>query len=1015
MYAELHAHSSYSFCDGASLPAELATRAAEYGYEAFALYDHDNVCGAMELAQACRGLGVRPIHGAELTIDGVGHLTVLVESEAGWHSLCRLLTEAHAGTRPKPGREPLPPALALDSLLEQNEGLVCLSGCARDGALAGAWERGEPRAAEALARRLVGAFGRERFRVELQRPLWRRDRARNRWLAGVAERLGVPCVATGNVHAHDRARAELQDALVAVRLRASLEGSEPLRRGNASSVLAPPAAMAARFAEHPEAVAETARLADRLRFDLTSQLGYRYPGSEDPEADRTLAEICRGRLDLRYAGMPERPEAERRLEEELRVIRKLELSGFFLLHFDLLELAREIATEVRGPDSARNLLPPGRGRGSSVSSVVCYLTGLSHVDPVRAGLFLGRFLNDEISEMPDIDLDFPRDIREQLIPRIHDRYGRERSALVSAFATYRSRGAVRDLGKVLGLPPGEIERVAGVADVYARGTEIERDIAEVLGESRAATPRWRWLARLAREAWGLPRHLSQHSGGMVLSTRPLVDVCPVQPAAMEGRQIVQWDKDSCADAGFLKIDLLGLGMLSAVERCVESIADARDERIDLSRIPLDDEPTFEAIRAAETTGVFQIESRAQMQMLPRSLPETLDDVIVQVALVRPGPIQGGAVHPYLERRRLLREDPSYEIPYEHPSLEPILADTLGAIVFQDQVIQVAMAMAGFSAGEAEGLRRAMSRRRSEAALNAYGERFVAGAVERGVNRGLAERVFEQVRGFSGFGFPKSHAAAFGLLAYQSTWLRVHYGPELLCALFNEQPMGFYPPDSLTHEAQRRGLEVRPVDVNRSGVECTVEPRAGGEPAVRIGLGYVKGVGEDEARALVSERERDGSFASLAELASRSGASRDCLERLAWAGACEPLGHPAGEAPRRDELWRLGVASGGERRRGADHAQLALPLPLPAPPGLRPLDSWDGSWRTTRPPGSPSGSIRSRCCDLSSRTGWCVPRSWRGSPTAPTSESRAWWSPASGRRPRRAWCSCCSRTRSEWRT
>ena len=344
------------------------------------------------------------------------------------------------------------------------------------------------------------------------------------------------------------------------------------------------------------------------------------------------------------------------------MIRGLGLSGFFLLHFDLLELAREVAAEVRGPESARDLLPPGRGRGSSVSSVVCYLTGLSHVDPVRAGLFLGRFLNDEVTEMPDIDLDFPRDIRERLIPRVHDRYGRERAALVSAFACYRSRGAVRDLGKALGLPPGEIERVAGIADMYSRGDEVERDIAEVLGAGRAASPRWRCLARLAREAWGLPRHLSQHPGGMVLSTRPLIDICPVQPAAMEGRQIVQWDKDSCADAGFLKIDLLGLGMLSAVERCVETIAAARDERIDLSRIPLDDEPTFEAIRAAETTGVFQIESRAQMQMLPRSLPETLDDLVVQVALVRPGPIQGGAVHPYLERRRLLREDPVSRCP-----------------------------------------------------------------------------------------------------------------------------------------------------------------------------------------------------------------------------------------------------------------------------------------------------------------------------------------------------------------
>ncbi|HLM32022.1 MAG TPA: error-prone DNA polymerase [Solirubrobacterales bacterium] len=958
MYVELHVHSSYSFGDGASLPEELAIRAAEYGYPAFALTDHDNVCGAMEFAQACAPLGIRPIVGAELTlVDPEArperfHLTLLVENADGWANLCRLLTEAHADTRPHPERDPLPPVLALASLLERNEGLVCLSGCARHGALAGAWERGEPRRAELVARRLVAAFGPERLRIELQRPYWRRDRARNRWLAALAERFGVTCVATGNVHAHDPSRAPLADALVAVRNGTTLEESEALRRGNASCVLAPPAEMAARFAECPEAVAESARLAERLQFDLTSELGYRYPGSEDPDADATLAEICRGRLELRYAGMPERPEAERRLEEELRVIRGLGLSGFFLLHFDLLELARDVAAEVRGPDSARALLPPGRGRGSSVSSVVCYLTGLSHVDPVRAGLFLGRFLNDEITEMPDIDLDFPRDIRERLIPRVHERYGRDRAALVSAFACYRSRGAVRDLGKALGLPPAEIERVAGIADVYARGDELERDIAEAIGPGRAQSPRWRWLARLAREAWGLPRHVSQHPGGMVLSTRPLVDICPVQPAAMEGRQIVQWDKDSCADAGFLKIDLLGLGMLSAVERCVESIAKARDERIDLSRIPLDDTETFEAIRAAETTGVFQIESRAQMQMLPRSLPETLDDVVVQVALVRPGPIQGGAVHPYLARRKQLREDPEFEIPYEHPSLEPILSDTLGAIVFQDQVIQVAMALAGFTAGEAEGLRRAMSRKRSEAALDAYGKRFVAGAVERGVERELAEHVFEQVRGFSGFGFPKSHAAAFGLLAYQSTWLRVHYGPELLCALFNEQPMGFYPPDSLAHEAQRRGIDVCPADVNRSGVECTVELRPGAEPAVRLGIGYVKGIAAEEARALVEERQSGGRYRDLADLASRSGVGRDGLERLAWAGACEPLGIEHGRAPRREELWRLGIArgsdrrgtvvrgEGGRRRRGPEHVQLALPLPLPALPDLRPLDPWE---------------------------------------------------------------------------
>ena len=973
-YVELHSHSAYSFGDGASAPEELAHRAAELGYEALALTDHDGVWGAMEFAEACKAFGVRPIVGAEVAITSPAtssasrpvspgyagttfHITLLVESADGWRNLCRLITEAHKDTRPHPDREPLPPSLPLTALEERTEGLVCLSGCARDGALATHFERagGRPTAADTVAamavgRRLVAAFGRERFRVELQRPFWRHDRARNRWLAGLAERLGVACVATGDVHMHDPSRAALQDVLSAVRLGGTLEETEPRRRGNGTAYLASATEMAARFAEHPEAVAESGHLAERLRFDLTTDLGYSYPGSEDPGADLALAEICRARLKYRYAGEPEYAEASSRLDDELRLIAKLRLSGFLLLHFDILELAREVAAEVRGPDSARSLLPPGRGRGSSVSSLVCYLTGLSHVDPVRNGLFLGRFLNEEISEAPDIDLDFPRDIREKLIPRVHERYGHDRSALVAAFACYRSRGAVRDFGKALGLPAGEIERVARTVEMYDRPESVEEDMAAAIGAERAKSVRWRALARLAHEAWGLPRHASQHPGGMVISTRPLIDICPVQPAAMEGRQLVQWDKDSCSDGGFLKIDLLGLGMLSAVERAVDQIARVRGERVDLSRIPLDDPETFRTIRAADTTGAFQIESRAQMQMLPRTRPETIDDLTVQVALVRPGPIQGGAVHPYLERRERLRKDPDYEVPYEHPSLEPILSDTLGTIVFQEQVIQVSMALAGFSAGEAEGLRRAMSRKRSEQAILAYRDKFVVGAMSRGASREVGERVFEQIHGFSGFGFPKAHAVAFGLLAYQSTWLRVHYGPEFLCSLLNEQPMGFYPPDALVHEAQRRGFEVRPPDVGRSGVECSVEGSA-----VRIGLGYITGFREDEARALVDERERGGPYADLADLASRSGVGPDGLERLAWAGACERIEGGA-ELRRRQDLWQLGVANGARRiaanngaadgaaRNGngrADAAiQLSLPLPIPAPPTLRELDSWE---------------------------------------------------------------------------
>ncbi|MGZ4201420.1 MAG: DNA polymerase III subunit alpha [Thermoleophilaceae bacterium] len=976
-YVELHAHSAYSFLDGASLPVELAAVASEQDYPAMALTDHDGLHGAMEFAQAAKPLGLRPITGAELTLEDGSHLTFLCESRQGYRNLCLLITRAHEGTRERPA-EPTPPSVSLEEVERHAEGLVCLSGCARDGALAGRLERHEHPQAAAVGKRLLRAFGPERFRVELQRPFARHDRRRNRLLSELAERLGVPCVATGNVHAHTRSRVALQDAFVAARLGTTLDESEPQRRGNTSHVLASPEAMSARFPEHPEAVHESGRLAERLEFDITRDLGYRYPGSEDGTADSRLAELCSQRLEERYrngghaGGHRARlEEARARLEEELRIIRALKLSGFFLLHRDMLELAREVAVEVRGTETARALLPPGRGRGSSVSSIVCYLTGLSHIDPIENRLLMGRFLNEEISSMPDIDLDCPRDIREVLIPRVIQRYGEDRAALVSSFACYRTRGAVRDFAKALGLPPGEVERAARSVDPWS-SDEIELDMEKAIGGGVGrrrieSSPRWRALVRLVQEAHGLPRHVSQHPGGMVIATEPLCEICPIQPAAMTGRQLVQWDKDSCSDAGFLKIDFLGLGMLSAVERCIDEVARVRGERIDLSRIPFDDPQVFRSIQQAKTTGVFQIESRAQMQMLVQTLPETLDDLTVQVALVRPGPILGGAVHPYIERRKRLREDPDFEVPYEHPCLEPVLRDTLGTIVFQDQVIETSMAFAGFSAGEAEGLRRAMSRRRSEEAMRAYERKFVEGAVARGATRESAERMYGQIVGFSGFGFPKAHSAAFGLLAYQSTWLREHYGPEFLCGLLNEQPMGFYPPDALVHEAQRRGMEVLPPDALRSDVLCRVEPcdtpntaldrhplLADRSPigdvacgaqlgpdapqenhrlAVRIGLGYVLGVREADVRGIVDERERSGPFGSLADLAARCAAQGDALERLAWAGACDSLC-----SGRREALWLLGVSVPGTPVRGG--TQLALPLETGDAPSLRDLTPWE---------------------------------------------------------------------------
>jgi error-prone DNA polymerase len=932
-YVELHAHSAYSFLDGASQPEELAARAAELGYEALAVTDHDGVYGSLEFAHAAKHFGVRPITGAEVTLADESHVTLLVESHRGYANLCRLLTAAHAHTRDSTNREPTPPRLDQTLLEDLNEGLVCLSGCARDGLAVR-----DPNAAARLAR----AFGRDRFYIELQRPYERGDVRRNAHLRDLAASLGVRTVATGDVHAHDRSRVGLQDVLVAVRCRTSLEGCEQERRGNHESILLSPEEMRDRFADDPDAVAQTIELARRLEFDLTEELGYRYPDFSDGEepAIVQLRRVCEGAFAERYNNLNgHKRRVRRRLEEELALIDELGLAGFFLLHWEVLELAREVALEVRGLGSMRHVLPPGRGRGSSVGSLVCYLTGLSHVDPVENNLSLGRFLNRELASVPDIDLDFPRDIREKLIVRVVERYGQEHASLVAAFATYRSRGAIRDVGKALGLPYADLERLARLTD----GWNAQRVADEIAALPDAATklrsPRWRAFGALCSEIAGLPRHISQHPGGMVISSRPLVELVPVQPAAMEGRQMCQWDKDSCADAGFLKIDLLGLGMLSAVEECVDLIARHRGEQIDLSRVPLDDQDVFAEIQRADTVGCFQIESRAQMQVVLRTRPETIDDITVQVALVRPGPIQGKAVHPYVERRQKLREDPTFRAPADHLLLEEPLRETLGVVVFQDQVLDVAVHLAGFSVGEAEGLRRAMSRKRSHAALEAWRERFVAGALEKGVEEPKAHELYDKLVAFSGFGFPKSHAAAFGLLAYQSAWLRHHYAPEFLASLLNAQPMGFYPPATLVRDGQRRGVETRPPDVRNSEASCTIEE----DGAVRVGLKYVTGLGEDDAETVAAKRP----YSSIRELAQKTGLSEDELRALAESGACDCFG-----LRRRELLWQLGLVprpasvpgTGGEAK------QLALPLePTAATPELPEPTVWERmltDYRTT---------------------------------------------------------------------
>ncbi len=945
-YIELHSHSGFSFLDGASHPEELVLRALELGYPAMALTDHNGLYGSMEFAQAARAEGLQPITGAEVTIaldipgipeglDGLGsddpdsdtlargcHMTLLAETPAGYANLCRLLSEAHLHS------ERGSPTLPLSSLLARTEGLIALTGCRR-GPLLAALEDSVA-TAELLARRLHSAFGFRRLFVELQDNQAKGDGYRNRSLGRLADRLGIPVVATGNVHYHRPERHRLQDVLVSIRNRKTLSGSHAQRRPNARFYLASPEEMARRFEDRPDALSHTLEIAERCTaFDLTRDLGYTFPdfeGSDRGGALETLTAICLAKLDERYSGSKLEDEARERLHQELGLVDRHGLAGFFLVYRDIMELARDVAADIRGTaPRAHAGLPPGRGRGSSVSSIICYLIGLSHVDPVKTNLFLGRFLNEAMRSVPDIDLDFPRDIREELILRVYQRYGSEHAGLVCTFPTYRLKSTLREIGKALNLPMGDLEKLSKLAERRSGGGLLEELERLPEFQEKAGSPLWQALCELADDIKGLPRHISQHVGGMIISSRPLVEIVPLEPAAWEGRVLCQWDKDSCDDAGFIKIDFLALGMLSLVEEAVDLISERHGRPPDLSRIDFADEAIYEHICTGDTVGMFQVESRAQIQMLRRVQPRNLEDLAVQVAIVRPGPIVGGAVNPYVRRRELLREDPNFRIPYDHPLLEEALGETLGVIIFQDQVLQVCQALAGFSDGQAESLRRAMSRKRSKEAMDTHWEAFRDGTRARGVDEITAQKVFQQVTAFSEFGFPKSHAAAFGLLAYQSAWLRYYYGTEFYVGLFNNQPMGFYSLDALGRDARRHGIGTRLPDVNRSRVKCTPE-----ESDLRIGLGFVRGWGSDIAERVVAERERGGPFASLSDFLRRTPVSlkRPAVENLIWVGGFESFG-----LTRRELLWQAGLWLGPEDDSGRsggrdDHPQTELGLEDP---------------------------------------------------------------------------------------
>jgi error-prone DNA polymerase len=840
-------------------------------------------------------------------------------------------------------------------------------------------------AAQRLAERCAAVFGPQRFFVELQRNHVHGDRALTRALCDVADAAGLPVVATGNVHYDRRERHRLHDVLTALRHRLTLDSSHDVRRPNAEFSLRTSAESVALFRDRPDAIVNTHVIAERCAaFDLTRDLGYTFPdfrGAGHAPAPRALAELCRARLDERYPeGDALREQAIRRLDEELRLVEYHELSGFFLVYHDLFDLARAVAADVRaGSRRACGNLLPGRGRGSSVSSIICYFLGLSHIDPIRSNLFIGRFLNETLASVPDIDLDFPREIREELIRRVYTRYGREHVGLVCTFPTYRLRSAVREIGKALDLPMGEIEQIAKLASSFESAAAVREEMERIPElKDKVDAPLWRDLCDLAEQIARLPRHISQHVGGMIISSRPLVEIVPLELSAMPDRVLCQWDKDSCDDARFVKIDFLALGMLSLVEECVEMVAQRERMPPDLSRIDFADEAIYDRICTGDTIGLFQIESRAQIQMIRRVRPRNLPDLAVQVAIVRPGPIVGGAVNPYVRRREAQRYAHERGIPYQppvdHPLLREALGETLGVIIFQDQVLQVCQALASFTAGQAEALRRAMSRKRSRELLEGFWEEFRDGAATNGVAEEIARKVFEQVVAFSEFGFPKSHAAAFGLLAYQSAWL-FHYHPvEYYTALFNNQPMGFYSIDALIRDAVRHGVDVLLPDINRSDVWCTVEAggradgwtsgssdasrppvrqggetgtrgaagvggrggvdgrggtdgKAGSSGAVRVGLGFIREWNEEHTQAVVEERERNGPYRSLSDIVRRApgGLTRNALDHLVWVGACDDFG-----LTRRELLWQVGLWLGPKEDRDPRRVRRQLELPLNHP-------------------------------------------------------------------------------------
>jgi error-prone DNA polymerase len=918
MYIELHARSAFSFLEGSSLPEDMAGICARFQMPAMALLDIDGVYGAPRFHLAADKLKIKAHIGAEITCDlnqsiiknqqstiapvQIGNrqsaiensfrLPLLVSSRTGYQNLCRLITKMKLRNKKGEG------AVYKEELEEHAHGLICLTGGA-DGPLAMALRHGGIEEARQQVERLIGLFGHRNVYVELQRHFHREEETRNQGAVAIARSLNLPLLATNGVCYATAKDRELCDAFTAIRHHRTLSTAGRLLARNSERHLKSPQEMQQLFADLPEAIHNTLELSSRLQFTL-NDLGYEFPRYPVPEGE-TMNSFLRDRA---WSGFRERygranpdvqTRARRQIEKELALIEKLKLAGYFLIVWDLVRFCRE-----------QNILV--QGRGSAANSAVCYSLGITAVDPISMELLFERFLSEERGEWPDIDLDLPSgDEREKVIQYLYRLYGERGAAMTANVITYRNRMAAREMGKTLGFDPetlGKISAAVATWEFRDENDALDRRFRDAGLDLKH--PRLRKYYELCLAVQDMPRHLGQHSGGMVICQGQLDSVVPLEPASMPGRVVVQWDKEDCADMGIIKVDLLGLGMMAVLKDSIELIRDHYREEVDLAHLPVDDAKVYSTLQQADTVGMFQVESRAQMACLPRLQPKRFYDVVVQVAIIRPGPIVGQMVNPFLLRRQG-RED----VTYPHPSLEPVLKRTLGVPLFQEQLLRIAMIAANFSGGEAEDLRRAMGFKRSEARMRDIEAKLRAGMTQNGISQEAQEQIILSITSFALYGFPESHAASFALIAYASAYLKCHYLAAFTAALLNNQPMGFYSPATLITDAKRHGLKVLPVDVMQSDWMCMLEAvssmeypvpseadcvarallpaKAGGTPALRLGLRYVRGLREDAGQALVRERKL-APFTSIQDLARRVPELRkDELNTLAEIGALNGVG------------------------------------------------------------------------------------------------------------------------------